>query len=68
LFFKYVKASFANKRKNILNNLTNLGYSKDELRVFLKELEISELERAENISIDKFVEMIELFEKKGGKN
>ncbi|MGL4254104.1 MAG: 16S rRNA (adenine(1518)-N(6)/adenine(1519)-N(6))-dimethyltransferase RsmA [Fusobacteriaceae bacterium] len=68
LFFKYVKASFANKRKNILNNLTTLGYSKDELRVFLKELDIPEGERAENITIDKFVKMVELFEKKGGKN
>ncbi|MGL4534097.1 MAG: 16S rRNA (adenine(1518)-N(6)/adenine(1519)-N(6))-dimethyltransferase RsmA [Fusobacteriaceae bacterium] len=62
LFFKYVKASFSNKRKNILNNLATLGYSKDELRVKMGILGISENERAENITIDKFVEMANLFE------
>ena len=29
-FFKYVKAGFSNKRKNLLNNFSTLGYSKDE--------------------------------------
>ncbi|MGL5124330.1 MAG: 16S rRNA (adenine(1518)-N(6)/adenine(1519)-N(6))-dimethyltransferase RsmA [Fusobacteriaceae bacterium] len=62
IFFKYVKACFLNKRKNILNNLTSLGYSKDQLREKLAILEIPEIERAENITIEKFIEMAKLFE------
>ncbi|MGL6064771.1 MAG: 16S rRNA (adenine(1518)-N(6)/adenine(1519)-N(6))-dimethyltransferase RsmA [Fusobacteriaceae bacterium] len=63
IFFKYVKACFLNKRKNILNNLTSLGYSKDQLREKLATLEIPETERAENITIEKFIEMAKLFER-----
>ncbi len=63
IFFKYVKACFLNKRKNILNNLTSLGYSKDQLREKLIILEIPETERAENVTIEKFIEMAKLFEK-----
>lgn len=63
LFFKYVKAAFSNKRKNIVNNFSTLGYSKDFIKNILKELDISENERAENIKIDNFISLIELFEK-----
>lgn len=62
LFFKYIKAAFSNKRKNIVNNFANLGYSKDYIKNILKNLEISENERAENISIDDFIKMIKLFQ------
>lgn len=62
LFFKYVKAAFSNKRKNIVNNFSTLGYSKDYIKEILKKIEISENERAENISIDNFIRLIELFE------
>ncbi len=62
LFFKYVKAAFQNKRKNIANNLVSLGYTKDELREKFAKLNLSENERAENISIEKFIEMVKLFE------
>lgn len=63
LFFKYVKAAFSNKRKNIVNNFSTLGYSKDFIKNILKEADISENERAENIKIDDFIRLIELFEK-----
>lgn len=63
LFFKYVKAAFSNKRKNIVNNFSTLGYSKDFIKNILKETGISENERAENIKIDDFIRLIELFEK-----
>lgn len=63
LFFKYVKAAFSNKRKNILNNLQGLGYSKDELRLVVKEIGISENERAENITIEQYIELAKYFEK-----
>ena len=62
LFFKYVKAAFSNKRKNIVNNLVTLGYSKDKIKEILNQIEVSENERAENISIDKFIELINIFE------
>lgn len=64
LFFKYVKAAFANKRKNLLNNFSVLGYSKDELRVILERANISENERAENLSIEDFINLISIFENK----
>ena len=32
LFFKYIKAAFSNKRKNIINNFSTLGYSKNEIK------------------------------------
>lgn len=63
IFFKYVKAAFSNKRKNIVNNLSTLGISKDKIRDILEEVGISESERAENISIEKFIEIAEAFEK-----
>lgn len=66
LFFKYVKAGFSNKRKNLLNNFSTLGYSKDKLREILKEADISENERAENLSIEDFIKLIQIFEKNRG--
>ena len=62
LFFKYIKAAFSNKRKNIVNNFSTLGYSKNEIKGLLQELEVSENERSENISIEKFIEIINIFE------
>lgn len=64
LFFKYVKAAFSNKRKNILNNLSTLGYSKDEVREIVKEIGILENERAENITIEKYIELAKYLENK----
>lgn len=61
-FFKYVKASFANKRKNILNNLTTLGCSKDDIRPILAEVGIPETERAENLSIEAFINLAKAFQ------
>ena len=66
LFFKYIKAAFSNKRKNIVNNLATLGYSKDRIKEILNQIEVSENERAENISIDKFIELINIFEGRWG--
>lgn len=62
IFFKYIKAAFSNKRKNIVNNLATLSYSKDYIKEVLKKVEISENERAENISIDNFIKLINIFE------
>lgn len=62
IFFKYVKAAFSNKRKNIVNNLSTLGLSKDTIREKLEKLGISESERAENLTIEQFIELAEIFE------
>ncbi len=62
LFFKYIKAAFSNKRKNIINNLSTLSYSKDFIRSVLNKVGISEKERAENIKIEDFIRLIKLFE------
>ncbi|MBC2856668.1 MAG: 16S rRNA (adenine(1518)-N(6)/adenine(1519)-N(6))-dimethyltransferase RsmA [Cetobacterium sp.] len=64
IFFKYVKAAFSNKRKNIVNNLSTLGYSKDEVREKISILGISENERAENLTIEDFIKLAEIFEGK----
>lgn len=62
LFFKYVKAAFWNKRKNIVNNLASLSLDKASIKEKLQAVAIDENERAENISIEKFIEMIKAFE------
>ncbi|WP_426709275.1 16S rRNA (adenine(1518)-N(6)/adenine(1519)-N(6))-dimethyltransferase RsmA [Cetobacterium sp. SF1] len=64
VFFKYVKAAFSNKRKNIVNNLATLGYSKDEVRAIIAQLNISENERAENLTIEEFIKLAEICENK----
>ena len=65
-FFDFIKVAFSGKRKTIANNLTSLGRSKDEIKSILKELNISENERAENIAISDYISLIKLF--KGGNN
>lgn len=67
-FFKYIKAAFSNKRKNIINNLSSLGYSKDELRKILEAENIDLNKRAEAFSIDEFIQLIQIIEEeKNGK-
>lgn len=62
IFFKYVKAAFSNKRKNIVNNFSTLGISKDIIKEKLETLGISPNERAENLTIEQFIETAKLFE------
>jgi len=64
IFFKYVKAAFATKRKNILNNLSNLGFSKVELKEKLATIGIEGNRRAESITIDEYMELIRVLEEK----
>ena len=63
LYLKYAKAAFANKRKNIVNNLSLLGFSKDIIREKLTILNISHNMRAEGLSIDEFISIANEFEK-----
>lgn len=62
IFFKYVKAAFSNKRKNIVNNMSTLGISKDDVKKKLETLGISPNERAENLTIEQFIEISKCFE------
>lgn len=64
LFFKYVKAAFSNKRKNIVNNLSTLGIPKNIIQEKLEILGISFNERAENITIEEFIALAKLLENK----
>ena len=58
MFFKVVKASFMQRRKTLLNGLTNAGIaSKEKLKEILQELNLSENVRGESLSIEQFAEI-----------
>jgi len=58
-FRKTVKASFAQRRKNIKNCLLSGGFSKENISKTLDSLGITENMRGETISIEKFGELSE---------
>ena len=53
-FEKLVRAAFAHRRKNILNNLLYLGFSRDALGVLLSECRIAPERRAETLTLEEF--------------
>lgn len=54
-FFKLIKISFLQRRKTLLNALSNNGISsKEDLTKMLKELEIDEKIRSEKLTIEEF--------------
>ncbi len=58
MFFKLVKASFAQRRKKIINSIENsnmIDISKDKLRSILEKNNISDNTRAEEINIEKYI-------------
>ena len=58
MFFKVVKASFMQRRKTLLNGLSNSGIaSKEKLKEILQELNLSENVRGESLSIEQFAEI-----------
>ncbi|SHK51610.1 16S rRNA (adenine(1518)-N(6)/adenine(1519)-N(6))-dimethyltransferase RsmA [Tepidibacter formicigenes] len=59
LFFKVVKASFAKRRKTILNALSSydINLNKEEIKDVLKEAGIDEKRRGETLSIDEFAHL-----------
>ena len=52
--FKLIKASFAQRRKKLLNSLTNAGYDKDTVAKAFSELGFDENVRAENLSLNDY--------------
>ena len=64
-FFSLIKKAFANRRKTLVNNL-NQGYniSKEEIVTILNELNIDMNIRSEALSIEQFIELSDVLEKK----
>lgn len=59
--FKLIKASFAQRRKKLLNSLTNAGYDKNVIAHALSELGFDENVRAENLSLDDYKHLLTFF-------
>lgn len=59
--FKLIKASFAQRRKKLLNSLTNAGYDKDTVAHALSELGFDENVRAENLSLNDYKHLLTFF-------
>lgn len=65
-FFKVVKASFGQRRKTLVNNLSSaLGKSKDEIKTILSSLDIKENIRGEALDIHQFALLSEEIKKLG---
>jgi 16S rRNA (adenine1518-N6/adenine1519-N6)-dimethyltransferase len=59
-FFKLIKASFAQRRKTLMNNLTHNLFSKAEkekLEIVLQECQIDPIRRGETLSIKEFADL-----------
>ena len=62
-FIKIVESSFKERRKMLVNNLSNaFKLSKDTLRNILNELEINEDARGETLSIDDYIRLSDKLE------
>lgn len=59
IFFRVIKASFAQRRKTLLNGLTNAGIvkNKEEGKKLLEKIGVEENVRGENLTIEQFAEL-----------
>lgn len=58
LFIEIVKSSFHQKRKTLLNNLSfSFETNKEKINEMLQKLNINSSERAENITLEQFIEL-----------
>ncbi|EHR36077.1 16S rRNA (adenine(1518)-N(6)/adenine(1519)-N(6))-dimethyltransferase RsmA [Helcococcus kunzii] len=65
-FFKLMRGGFTKRRKNLLNSLTtdvSLGITKEKLSQILEELEIPSNYRAEDLSLEDFINITNLIDK-----
>lgn len=62
LFFDIIKTNFTQRRKTILNSLSSI-IDKEVLKNILKECKIEESERGENLSLEQFAMIANLFDK-----
>ncbi|MBP3201090.1 MAG: ribosomal RNA small subunit methyltransferase A [Lachnospiraceae bacterium] len=58
--FKLIKASFAERRKKLLNSLSNAGYDKNSLATAFSKLGFDENVRAENLSLDDYKNLLNI--------
>jgi 16S rRNA (adenine1518-N6/adenine1519-N6)-dimethyltransferase len=58
--FKLIKASFAQRRKKLLNSLTNAGYDKTTISNAFSKLNFDENVRAENLSLEDYKNLMML--------
>lgn len=61
LFFEIIKINFTQRRKTILNSLSSI-IDKEVLKNILKECKIEEVERGENLSLEQFAMIANLFD------
>lgn len=66
LLFKLVRAGFNKRRKTILNSLSDVS-SKEDLKIVFDKLTLKENLRAENLSLDDFINLTNELEKCGYK-
>ena len=59
-FKDLVHASFAMRRKTLVNNLTKAGYDKEMVLKALEEMNYSPMVRAENITVSDYVKMYDI--------
>jgi len=60
MFFQLVKGAFTQRRKTILNSLTCVGKSREEINEILLKLSIDTNLRAENLSIEQYAQIANL--------
>lgn len=65
MFFNIIKASFMQRRKTLLNSLTNFGITRDKekLKEVLTKAEIDETMRGERLTIEQFAKLSNLISK-----
>ncbi len=63
LWRKLMRASFAQRRKKLINNLTSLGWEKDLLESWLEESGIPTASRAEDLSCDQWLSLLDIVDK-----
>ena len=60
-FFKFVKACFAQRRKTLINTVSNsLGVSKDKLRESLAQLDLPDTVRSEQLTLNQLADLCNL--------
>lgn len=59
-FVEFIKASFSSKRKSLANNLKTIGIEKSLTENSLLKLGKSEMTRAEQLSVDEYIELIKI--------
>lgn len=64
-FFRLVKAGFGEKRKQLINSLSTLAYTKEELKSILERASIDPERRAETLALADWYNLYKVFYNKG---